>query len=341
VCAPAVIDGGLPVGEASQPTIEIGWFMRLKGLLSFPLTPFTADGGAVDDDVFAEHVEAQIAAGPSGLFVACGTGEFTALGRDEYASVVATAVRVAAGRVPVFAGAGGGPQLAREFAVAAADAGADGLLLLPPYLVTSTPHGLVGHVRHVAAATPLPIAVYQRANAILDPAAAVELLDVPAVAGIKDGRGDVDAMLRLVTAVRTSGHPRAAEFGFLNGLPTAELSVRAYEAIGVESYSSAVLCFAPEIATRFYRAVRADDEHAMNTLLATFYLPLVALRDKVPGYAVALVKAGARLRGLNVGPVRPPLVDASPQHVDELAAILAAGLAAVQSLSSDSDATAR
>ncbi|MCP2325780.1 5-dehydro-4-deoxyglucarate dehydratase [Hamadaea flava] len=308
--------------------------MRLQGLLSFPLTPFTADGAEVALDVFADHVEAQIAAGPSGLFVACGTGEFTALSLAEYRDVVATAVRVARNRVPVFAGAGGGPQLAREFAVVAAEHGANGLLLLPPYLVAAPPRGLVEHVRLVAGATDLPIAVYQRANAVLDPAAAVALLDVPTVVGIKDGRGDVDAMLRLVTAVRTSGHPRAAEFGFLNGLPTAELSVRAYRAIGVDSYSSAVLCFAPEIATRFWRAVEADDEEAMNALLATFYLPLVALRDKVPGYAVALVKAGARLRGVDVGPVRPPLVDLTPEHLDELVSILAAGLDLAKTLDS-------
>jgi 5-dehydro-4-deoxyglucarate dehydratase len=306
--------------------------VRLQGLLSFPLTPFTADGGEVALDVFAEHIEAQVANGPSGLFVACGTGEFTALDLAEYRDLVATAVRVVRGRVPVFAGAGGGPRLAAQFAVIAAEQGADGLLLLPPYLVASPPRGLVEHVRYVASATNLPIAVYQRANAVLDPASAVALLDIPTVAGIKDGRGDVDAMLRLVTAVRTSGHPRAAEFGFLNGLPTAELSVRAYRAIGVESYSSAVLCFAPEIATRFWRAVTEDDEDAMNTLLASFYLPLVALRDKVPGYAVSLVKAGARLRGLDVGPVRPPLVEPTTEHLDELASILAAGLDAAKKL---------
>ncbi|HEV7897207.1 MAG TPA: 5-dehydro-4-deoxyglucarate dehydratase [Planosporangium sp.] len=298
--------------------------MRLTGLLSFPLTPFTADD-SVDLDVFAEHVSRQIAAGPSGLFVACGTGEYTALSLAEYRDVVATAVRVAAGRVPVFAGAGGGLRQAREFAVAAADSGADGLLLLPPYLVTSTPAGLVRHVRYVAEATPLPIVVYQRDNAVLDPAAAVALLDVPTVTGIKDGRGDVVAMLRLVTAVRASGHPRAAEFGFLNGLPTAELSVQAYQAIGVESYSSAVLCFAPDIATAFYRAVSTGDDAAARALLAAFYLPFVALRDRVPGYAVALVKAGARLSGLKMGPVRPPLVDAAPEHVEQLAAIIERG----------------
>ncbi|WP_027342406.1 5-dehydro-4-deoxyglucarate dehydratase [Hamadaea tsunoensis] len=305
--------------------------MRLKGLLSFPLTPFTADD-AVDLDAFARHVEAQIAAGPSGLFVACGTGEFTALSLAEYRTLVETAAAVAGGRVPVFAGAGGGPQLARAFAETATEAGADGLLLLPPYLVAAPPVGLVRHIAYVAAATPLPIAVYQRANAVLDPAAAVALLDIPNVAGIKDGRGDVDAMLRLVTAVRTSGHPRAEEFGFLNGLPTAELSVVAYEAIGVESYSSAVLCFAPEIATRFYSAVRAGDAYAQRRLLTAFYLPLVALRDKVPGYAVSLIKAGARLRGHDMGPVRPPLVDAAPEHVDALATLIEDGLRVVEEL---------
>jgi 5-dehydro-4-deoxyglucarate dehydratase len=236
---------------------------------------------------------------------------------------------VAAGRLPVFAGAGGGPQIARDFALAAAEAGADGLLLLPPYLVSCTPEGLIRHVRYVAEATPLPLIVYQRNNAVLSPSAAVALLDLDRVVGIKDGLGDVDAMLRIVVAVRTSGHPRAAEFTFLNGLPTAELSVQAYRAIGVDSYSSAVLCFAPDIATTFYRAVCDGDTATTARLLAEFYLPFVALRDAVPGYAVALVKAGARLSGQAVGPVRPPLLDATPEHEARLADIVARGRAAL------------
>lgn len=302
--------------------------MRLQGLLSFPLTPFTEDG-KVNHAVLAEHIDRQLAAGPSGLFVACGTGEFTSLSTQEYRDVVGTAVRQVAGRVPVFAGTGGGPQLARDFAASAAEAGADGLLLLPPYLVSSTPAGLVEHIRFVAEATGLPLTVYQRGNAVLDEAAAVALLDLPTVTGIKDGLGDVSAMLRLVTAIRASGHPRAAEFGFLNGLPTAELSVQAYRAIGVESYSSAVLCFVPDIATAFHRAVSTGDAATTQALLAAFYLPFVALRDLVPGYAVALVKAGARLAGLDVGAVRPPLVDPTPAHVARLAEIIDAGRAAL------------
>jgi 5-dehydro-4-deoxyglucarate dehydratase len=306
--------------------------MRLTGLLSFPLTPFTADD-RVNLDVFAAHLERQIAVEPAALFVACGTGEFSGLSLTEYRDVVRTAVRVTGGRVPVFAGAGGGPRVAAEFAAVAGECGADGLLLLPPYLVAAPPEGLVRHVRYVAAASPLPLLVYQRANAVLSPATAVQLLDIDRVVGIKDGVGEVDAMLRLVTAIRTSGHPRAADFGFLNGLPTAEMSVQAYEAIGVDSYSSAVLCFAPDIATTFYRAVRLGDGAAVRTLINEFYLPFVELREKVPGYPVALVKAGARLSGLDAGHVRPPLVDATGEHVEILAGIVARGRAALAALS--------
>src|SRR5206468_9633718 len=116
----------------------------------------------------------------------------------------------------------------------AAESGVDGVLLLPPYLVAAPPAGIVEYVRYVSTVASVPVVVYQRANAILDPAAAVALLDVPNVVGIKDGEGDVDQMRALIAAVRGSGHPRAKEFGFLNGLPTAEVSVPAYRELGVD-----------------------------------------------------------------------------------------------------------
>lgn len=297
--------------------------MSPEGLLSFPLTPFDSDDN-VDLTAFADHVERQLESHPAALFVACGTGEFTALSGQEFRDVVRTAVKVVAKRVPVYAGSGGGPKAAQEYLATAAEAGADGALLLPPYLVTSTADGVADHIEYVAGQSPIPVIVYQRANAVLSPAAAVRLLDVPTVIGIKDGIGDVVAMLRLVRAVRDSGHPRAAEFGFLNGLPTAELSAQAYRAIGVSSYSSASLTFVPEIATAFYRAVESDDQDTVNTLLREFYLPFAALRDKVPGYAVSLVKAGAQL-----GRVRPPLVQPAPEHLSALAGIIERGRAAL------------
>ncbi|MFC1439493.1 5-dehydro-4-deoxyglucarate dehydratase [Streptacidiphilus sp. N1-10] len=294
--------------------------------LSFPLTPFT-DDDRLALDVLAVHVEQQVAAGTAAVFIACGTGEFTALSREEYREVVALAVKTVAGRVPVFAGVGGGPAVAREYLADAVDCGADGVLLLPPYLVSSTPEGVLGHIRYVVRDSPLPVIVYQRANARLNPATALALLDLEQVVGLKDGLGDVEQMQRIVATVRTSGHRRAADFHFLNGLPTAELSARAYRAIGVGSYSSAVHSFAPDLAHGFARALDSGDDELVDALLAAFLLPLADLRDKVPGYAVSLVKAAAVREGLAVGRVRPPLVEAAEEDVDELVRLIAAGRA--------------
>lgn len=299
------------------------------GLFAFPLTPFTADGARPDLGVFRDHLERLLDSSPDGIFVAGGTGEFTALSLTEYIWLTQAAVETVAGRVPVYAGVGGGPGVARDFARSAAEAGVDGALLLPPYLVSSTPAGLLRHIEFVAEDGELPFVVYQRATARLDAPTAVRLLDLPAVVGIKDGLGDLDLIQRIVTAVRTSGHRRAGEFCFLNGLPTAELSARAYTAAGVAGYSSAVLDFVPEISLAFRSALRRGDDDRLDRLLAEFFLPFAALRDRAPGYAVALVKAGARLTGLAVGGVRPPLLDPPEEHIAELGEIIARGKAAL------------
>lgn len=295
--------------------------MQLDGVLFFPVTPFTP-GGEVAEDVLAEHVKHGVAAGPGGVFVACGTGEFHALEPEEFERAVRVAVEATAGRVPVFAGAGGSVPLARGFAAAAQRAGADGILLLPPYLVGCPAPGLVRYVTEVAAATDLPVIVYQRNNAVFTPEAAVEVAKLPNVIGFKDGIGDLDLMQRIVLSVRENIDK---PFQFFNGLPTAEMTQPAYRGIGVELYSSAVFCFAPEISIAFYDAITAGDTTKVNALLHGFYKPLVELRDKMPGYAVSLVKAAVVRGGLDVGGVRPPLLDPTEEHLAELDRIIEAG----------------
>lgn len=300
----------------------------LAGVLAFPLTAFTEDL-ELDLIGYADHLERHLEAGPGGLFVACGTGEFAALSPAEVRAVLRRTREVVAGRSPVWVGAGGGPGLAREFVTIAREECADGVLLLPPYLVSGTQDGLLAHVRYALGDGAPPTIVYHRANGAFTAESAVRLLDIPAVAGLKDGVGDVDVATRIVTAVRGSSHPRAAEFAFLNGLPTAEMSARAYRAIGIDLYSSAVHAFAPEIAHAFRGALDRDDSGTTDALLRDFYLPLVRLRDETPGFAVSLVKAAARLRGDRVGPVRPPLVDPTPAQTERLESIIAAGHAAI------------
>ncbi|GGP87392.1 5-dehydro-4-deoxyglucarate dehydratase [Streptosporangium pseudovulgare] len=289
--------------------------MNLSGVLFFPVTPFGPDG-SLAEDVLAEHLRRGLAHSPGGVFVACGTGEFSALSEAEHARAVRVATETAAGRVPVLAGAGGPIGAALAQARAAREAGADGLLLMPPYLTNGPREGYATYVAAVAEV--LPVIVYQRGSVVLTPEQAVELSRIPGVAGIKDGLGDIDLMQRTVLAVREE----RPDFLFFNGLPTAELTMPAYRAIGVDLYSSAVFCFAPEIATAYLNG----DER----LIREFYAPLVRLRGKVPGYAVSLVKAGVRYRGLDVGTVRPPLVEPSAEHLEELAKLVTTGLALVE-----------
>jgi 5-dehydro-4-deoxyglucarate dehydratase len=301
-----------------------------NGLLFFPVTPYRGDG-SVDLDELTAHVGRGVDAGAGGVFVACGTGEFSALEPEEYAEVVRVAVAAIGGRVPVFAGAGGPVRTARRFTGLAKGAGADGVLLLPPYLTEAAGPGLIDYVR-AGTREDLPVIVYNRANARFDEASAVAVARLPQVIGFKDGAGDLDLMIRIVRAVRDDA-ARDGEsertFFFFNGMPTAEVTQRAYRAIGVPLYSSAAFAFAPQVALAYYHALEQDDQAMLDALERAFYHPLARLRAKGTGYAVSLIKAGVELAGHPTGGVRPPLTAVTREHREELSRILAAGLAAV------------
>lgn len=297
--------------------------MDFRGILFFPVTPFDA-GGAVDHDLLRAHVDAGVAAGAGGVFPACGTGEFHALSASEAASVTRTAVDAVQRRVPVIAGSGGPLGHALEVARAAADAGADGLLVLPPYLVGGTQQGLVSYVEQIAAASALPVIVYHRATAQFTVGGIRRLARNPQVVGFKDGTGDIGTTQLIVRAIAESGR---TDFALFNGLLTAELTQAAYRGIGVPLYSSAAFAMIPEVANAYYRAHVDGDEERRLHILDGFYRPLVALRDETPGFGVSLIKAGLRLSGVAVGSVRAPLVDPTPDQEARLGEILAAGRA--------------
>jgi len=289
-----------------------------RGVLSFPLTAFH-DDGTLDPDGSRAHVAGRLAAGPGAVFPACGTGEFFSLDEEEYRQVVTIAVEEAAGRVPVVAGTGYGWAQAARFARIAEEAGADALLVLPHYLVAAPQEGLATQLERLADRTRLPIVAYQRGQVAYTVASLRRIARIPNVIGLKDGHSDLDRLQRLTLAA-------PEDFLFFNGAATAEIQARAYATVGVPAYSSAVHAFAPEIADAFFTALRDGDHAATGKLLRDFYVPLVELRDRVPGYAVSLVKAAARLRGERVGPVRAPLTDPSPADLAELRALLTAGL---------------
>ncbi|MEF3402764.1 5-dehydro-4-deoxyglucarate dehydratase [Agromyces sp. CCNWLW203] len=295
--------------------------MHFSGILFFPVTPFSATG-ALDAGLTSDHVASGVEAGAGGVFPACGTGEYHALALDEIAAIVAATVGTVAGRVPVIAGAGGPLGHAIAAARAARDAGADGLLVLPPYLVGGTQSGLVAYVEAICQASGLPVVIYHRGTAQYTAETVARLARDPQVIGFKDGVGDVGLTQQIVRRVQQADRD---DFLFFNGLLTAELSQGAYRGIGVPMYSSAAFAMAPEIANAYYRAYDAGDEATRLRLIDGFYTPLVALRDETPGFGVSLVKAGLRLAGVPVGGVRAPLVDPTAEQQQRLADILEAG----------------
>ena len=297
--------------------------MNFDGILFFPVTPFDSEG-RVDVDLLQRHIGDTLAHKPGGVFPACGTGEYHALSATEAATVVRAAVETVAGTVPVIAGSGGTLGHATEVARAAADAGADALLVLPPYLVGGTQAGLVAYVEAIAAASPLPVVIYHRGSAQYSVDSVRRLATNPKVVGFKDGTGDIGTAQLIVRAVAETGR---SDFAFFNGLLTAELTQAAYRGIGIPLYSSAAFAMIPEVANAYYRAYVDGDEVRRLQILDGFYTPLVALRDETPGFGVSLIKAGLRLSGLEVGSVRAPLVDPTPAQTEKLAGILAAGRA--------------
>lgn len=299
---------------------------RVRGLLAFVNTPFAAMG-EVDLGRFREHLQ-YLASGfpdtPSSYFVGCGTGEFWSLDLAEYKSLVRAAVEEVGHRVPVLSGVGYGTKLAVEFARVAEEQGADGFLVFPPYLAGGPQEGLYQHYGSIAASTDLGVIIYNRDHAVFEPETVRRLVEHhPNVVGLKDGVGDLE---RLTAIGRMVGE----EFLLINGMPSAEMFAKTFCGAGIRPYSPGGIEFVPEIAWVFDHALERGDEGEIDRLIEGFYRPYTELRNQVPGYGIALIKAGLKLRGRPVGGVRPPLVDPSAEHEAALNALIERGLSLVK-----------
>lgn len=286
------------------------------GLLSFPVTHFD-DDLEFDEPRYREHLAWQAGRGVSGLFAAGGTGEGFSLTSAELDRVVRAAVGEVGGEVPIVAPAGGGTSQAVEQARSAQQAGADGLLLLPPYLTEATQAGLAAHVTAVCAATELGVIVYSRANAVFEDVTVAALAErCPNLIGLKDGVGDIERMTRTYARV-------GDRLIYIGGLPTAETFALPLLHLGVNTYSSALYNFLPDFALRFFGAVREQDRGTVYDMLNDFVIPYLDIRNRAKGYAVSIIKAGLTAVGRHGGRVRPPLTDLTAEDAADLATLIA------------------
>ena len=286
-----------------------------SGLLSFPLTDFDANGD-FNAKGYAARLEWLAPYGASALFAAGGTGEFFSLTSSEYPGIIKTAVDTCRGKVPIIAGAGGPTRFAIECAQAAEKAGAHGILLLPHYLTEASQEGLAAHVEAVCRSVKFSVIIYNRGISRFAPETVARLAERnPNLVGFKDGVGDIEAMSAMFLTM-------GDRLAYLGGLPTAEVYAAAYKALGTPVYSSAVFNFIPKTAMRFYEAVKNDDHATQHQLLKDFFIPYLEIRNKGEGYAVSIVKAGAKIVGHDAGPVRAPLSELKPAEYEALAQLI-------------------
>ncbi len=286
-----------------------------SGLLSFPVTDFDQQGD-FSRAGYIKRLEWLAPYGATALFAAGGTGEFFSLTPQEYPDIIKTAVDTCAGQVPILAGVGGPTRQAIAYAQEAERLGAKGLLLLPHYLTEASQEGVARHVEEVCKSVDIGVVVYNRNVCRLTAPLLEQLTErCPNLIGYKDGLGDIELM---VSIRRRLGD----RLTYLGGLPTAEVYAAAYKALGVPVYSSAVFNFVPKLAMDFYGAIARDDHETVGKLIDDFFLPYLDIRNRCKGYAVSIVKAGAKIAGYDAGPVRAPLTDLLPDEYEALAALI-------------------
>lgn len=287
----------------------------LRGSLTALVTPFSQDGG-FDEKAFQDHVAWQIAEGTSGLVPVGTTGESPTLSHEEHRRVVQTCVDVAAGRVPVVAGAGSNnTREAIGLVQFAETVGADAVLVVTPYYNKPTQRGLYEHFAAIARETALPIIIYN-----IPPRSVIDMLpetmgrlaaDFKNIIGVKDATGKIER----VTEQRISCGP---DFVQLSGEDASALGFNAHGGVGAISVTSNV---APRLCAEFQQATLAGDRDAAIRLQDRL-MPLhkaIFLEPGVSGAKYALSRLGrigahVRLPLMPVETATAERIDAAMKH---------------------------
>jgi len=281
----------------------------LTGVFGFPVTPFHRDL-SLNLDALAENVD-QMSRYPFCAMVAAGgTGEVYSMTPDEIEQVVRTTVQAVNGRMPVVAGTGYNAIIGADIARRVQRAGADCVLILPPYYINAPEEGLFQYYETIGNATPLPLMIYSRDWAVFTPQQVARLCDrVPTLAAWKDGQGNGRAYQRIMNY-------NGDRLAWLGGL--GDDCVPTYFAAGVQAFTSSISNIAPKLSIELADAGVKRDFARLDPLMARYVNPLYALRERAKGYEVSVMKDAMEILGMTAGPVRPPLMNTRPADVADL-----------------------
>lgn len=289
---------------------------EIHGIIAYPVTPFTPDGGTVDTGALAALVEHLVTTGAHAIAPLGSTGESAYLTESEFDTVVDTTVGVVNGRVPVIVGAS---DLTTANTIRRARraerAGADALMILPVSYWKLSDREIARHYASVAAAVDLSVMVYNNpatSGIDMSPELLVQMFaDIDTVRMVKESTGDLTRMCRIK---ELSG----GELPFYNGSNPLVLDALVE---GASGWCTAAPNLRPQPCLGLYEAVRAGD---LARARETYDDLAPLLRFIVAGGLPTTVKAGLRLLGRDVGDPRPPLLPLAAGARAELRAMLAA-----------------
>lgn len=283
------------------------------GVIGFPVTPFNQDH-SLDLAGFAKNLEIILSKPFTSFVAAGGTGELYSLARDEYLSVIRSAVEKTDGTMPIIAGVGYGSHIAQIMASEAEKIGASAILVLPPYYTNACFDGVLAYLKGIGQATSLPLILYTRDWLQINSEEAERLAEeVPTLRGWKDGQGELRALQKIRTRL-------GDRFTWIGGVGDDHVS--GYYGIGLRRFTSSISCVAPRLSIALHEAALSREDAELAELTDRFVLPLYNLRTRRKGYEVSTMKALLELHGFAGGPCRPPLVDVNETEREELGEIL-------------------
>ncbi|WP_194837144.1 dihydrodipicolinate synthase family protein [Nocardia sp. XZ_19_369] len=290
----------------------------VSGIVAYPVTPFSADSGKVDEEVLRALVDRLVDAGVDAVAPLGSTGESAYLDDQEWAAVASICMEQVDGRVPTVVGVS---ELTTAGTIARARLaerlGATALMMLPVAYWRLTENELRRHFTAVAEAVALPIMAYNNPGTSgidMSPEFLVDLVaGVHNITMIKESSGDIARMRRI------------AELGgmsvpFFNG--SNRLALQAFDA-GAAGWCTAAACLVPEQIAEVWRLLRAGETEAATKLFEQLEPLLTALtRDGLP----RTVKAGLRSLGIDAGDPRPPLLPVDDDTRRAIAELITAAI---------------
>lgn len=285
-----------------------------RGVFGFPITPFQKDL-SLDLPALEKNCDWMAGYDFCAQVVVGGTGEIYSLTPEEAIECVRVSVGAVNGRMPIVAGVGYNTVMACQMAREMEKAGAEALLVMPPYYINAPEAGLLDYFEAIGNSCGLPLSFYTRDWAGMSPAQVSRLLDrVPSLKMWKDGQGDIRKYHRIMLEVGD----RVAWVGGLG-----DDLAPGYFAIGCQAYTSSISNIAPKLSLAIAEAGFKGDRVAMDAMMKKYVHPLYALRDRMKGYEVSIMKNAMEILGHPAGPVRPPLSNVTPADQADLEKLMA------------------